>query len=395
VTALSDLRLIDLSTNIAGPFCTKLFADFGADVVKVESTDQVDEARALGPFSGADENPEASGMFLYLNTNKRSVTLNLDSEQGKTLLRELAATADVVVESFPPGTMERIGLGFDALQDIRPGIVLTSVTPFGQSGPWRDYQATDLVQYAASGLSYINGVPEREPLKEPGYESDYQAGVCAFAGAMTAVCHRDVGGPGRHVDVSILEAATSTLAPQLLMALHSGVSSERRAMGLPTGLVPCKDGYVFLNVRHEQTWQQLWRFFDEPQLANDPRFATAADRRKRSRELEDFLAPRLARYTMEELYHGLSDLRILVGMALDIPHLMDDSHLRERDFFVTSQHLVAGELSFPGAPFKMSKTPWMLVSPAPLNGEHNEEIYTGLLGHTSKELDNWRSLGDI
>ena len=395
MSALSDLRVIDLSTGVAGPFCTKLFADFGADVVKVESTEKVDEARTLGPFPDDSGNAEASGMFLYLNTNKRSVTLNLGTEQGKNLFRELAETADVVVESFPPGAMERIGLGFDALQTIRPGIVLTSVTPFGQSGPWRDYQATDLVQSAASGFSYMNGVPEREPLKEPGYESEYQAGVCAFAGTMTAVCHRDVGGSGRHVDVSILEAATSTLAPQLLMALHSGVSTQRRSMGLPTGLVPCKDGYVFLNVRHEQTWQQLWRFFGEPQLADDPRFATAADRRSKSRELEEFLAPRLARYTMEELYHGLSKLRILVGMALDIPHLMGDPHLRERDFFVRSQHPVAGELSFPGAPFKMSKTPWMLLSPAPLNGEHNEEIYTGLLGHTRKELEHWHAQGVI
>ena len=133
--ALSDLRVIDLSTNVAGPFCTKLFADFGADVIKIESTDEVDEARTLGPFPSENENPETSGMFLYLNTNKRSVTLNLSSEQGKILIRELASAADVVVESFPPGRMERIGLGFDTLQDMRPGIVLTSITPFGQSGP--------------------------------------------------------------------------------------------------------------------------------------------------------------------------------------------------------------------------------------------------------------------
>ena len=146
MAALSDLRIIDLSTNVAGPFCTKLFADYGADVIKVESTEAVDEARTLGPFPSEDENAEASGMFLYLNANKRGITLNLGSERGKILFRELAGTADVVVESFPPGAMERFGLGFDALQEIRPGIVLTSITPFGQSGPWRDYQAKDLVQ---------------------------------------------------------------------------------------------------------------------------------------------------------------------------------------------------------------------------------------------------------
>ena len=142
MNALSDLRVIDLSTNVAGPFCTKLFADFGADVVKVESTEKLDETRTLGPFPTADENPET--------TNKRSVTLNLGSESGKDLFRELAGTADVVVESFPPGAMERMGLGFEALQDLRPGIVLASVTPFGQSGPWRSCQGfTATPRYAA------------------------------------------------------------------------------------------------------------------------------------------------------------------------------------------------------------------------------------------------------
>ena len=213
MSALSDLRVIDLSTDVASPFCAKLFADFGADVIKVEPLQTGDEARLIPPIADEGNPAESGGMFLYLNTNKRGVTLNLESQQGLFLLRQLLSAADVVVENFPPGGMDTMGLGFHALQKLNPGMALVSVTPFGQDGPWSGYQATDLVEFAASGLSSVNGLASREPLKVPGFETYYQAGVSAFSGAMTAICHRDFGGPGEHIDVSILEAATTIFEP--------------------------------------------------------------------------------------------------------------------------------------------------------------------------------------
>ena len=395
MSALSDLRIIDLSSNVAGPLCAKMFADFGADVIKVESPLGIDEARNLGPFADKDEKIETSGMYLYLNTNKRGITLDLDSNQGSSLLRELVSTADLVVESYPPGFMPGIGLGFDTLEKIRPGIVLTSVTAFGQTGPWRDFLATDLVEYAASGLSYVNGLAGREPLKSPGFESYYQAGLSAFVGSMTAICSRDLTGIGQHVDVSILEAATSIFGPQLLASLHSGSSPQRRSPDAPSGMYPCKDGYVSLNVRHEPTWQHMWLFFDEPEMADDPRFATQDDRRRRGKELAELLLPRLAEYTMEELFHGLSPLRILVGMALDVPAVVNDSHLNERGLFVKPVHPVAGEVCFPGAPFNMEETPWQLRNPAPTLGQHNQEVYSEVLGYSLKEIQGWHDQGTI
>ena len=397
--ALADIRVIDLSSNVAGPLCTKLFADFGADVIKVESPLGDDQARDLGPFpkssSGKNDHSESGGMYLYLHTNKRGITLNLGSPQAASLLRELVSTADVVVESFAPGVMANMGLGFDDLEALRPGIVLTSITPFGQTGPWRDYQATDLVEYAASGLSYVNGLEGREPLKSPGSESHYHAGLSAFAGSMTAICSRDLSGIGEHIDVSILEASASIFGPQLLGSLYSGNSPGRRALDGPAGLYPCKDGYVSLNVRHEPTWQFMWLFFDEPEMANDPRFATQDDRRRRGKELEEMLLPYLARYTREELFHGLSPLRILVGMALDVPEVVSDPHLQERGFFARLDHPVAGEVNFPGAPFNMSLTPWHLKNPAPVLGQHNQEVYGEVLGHSSEEIQRWREQGVV
>ena len=395
MSALSDLRVIDLSTDVAGPFCAKLFADFGADVIKVEPPHTGDEARLIGPAVNEADPAESSGMFLYLNTNKRGVTLNLDSQQGLFLLRQLLSTADIVVENFPPGAMDAMGLGFDALQKAKPGIVLVSVSPFGQDGPWSRYEATDLVEFAASGLSSVNGLASREPLKAPGFETYYHAGVSAFSGAMTAICHRDVGGPGEHIDVSILEAATTIFGPQLLAAQHSGRSAGRRSSARPTGLFPCKDGFVSLNVRHEPTWRFMWLFFDEPEMADDPRFATQAARRERNQELEELLMPRLARYTMEELFHGLAPIRIMVGMTLDVSHIASDPHLEERGLFVEPEHPIAGRVKHPGAPFLMNETPWELTRPAPTLGEHNREVFTGMLGHSPRELDRWSAQGTI
>ena len=399
MTAFSDIRVVDLSTGVAGAFCSKLFADFGADVIKVEPPHAGDETRRFGPFPNDLEDPEASGIFQYLNTNKRGVTLDLNTPAGGDLLRELIPQSDILVESFSPNMMQDIGLGYPDIQKLREDAILVSITPFGQTGPWRDFQATDLVQYAASGIGYVNGTPDREPLKEPGNQSQFHAGTCAFLGAATALVYRDISGVGQHVDVSTLEAVTTTFAPQLLGSQHTGASQTRRYPGLPAGLLPCKNGYVALNVRHQPTWAHLWLFFEEPEMAEDPRFATAEDRRARADELAEVITPRLERYTMQELYHGLSPLRINVGMTLDIEQLVNDEHMIKRGFFVpinqSSQNEESEIQKMPGAPFRMSETPWEIRTPAPKLGQHNPDVFTGMLGHANEELARWRDEGVI
>ena len=374
--ALSDLRVVDLSAGVfeglAGAFCAKMFADFGADVIKVEPPEG-DPARKLGPFPNDNPDVDTGGMFRYLNTNKRGIAIDLDSPEGRRQIRDLCSTADVMVGAgFEPRIRYGAGsahtLEYEDLEKINPGVVLVSVTPFGQTGPWRDYQATDLVTYAASGQSYVNGSPDREPLKEPGDESCFQAGACAFLGAMTALAHRDLTGEGQHVDVSMQEAAVSAFSPQVLGAMHRGAPEMRGS----TPLLPCKDGFVSLNVRHDATWEYMWLFFDDPDVAHNPKYAAADDRRRYAAEIEEMLLPYLARHTMEDLFHGLAPLRLLVGMVLTVDRLLIDPHLKERDFFVRSDRLKAGTM--PGAPFRMSATPWALRSEAPELDQHNADF---------------------
>jgi crotonobetainyl-CoA:carnitine CoA-transferase CaiB-like acyl-CoA transferase len=389
MTALSDLRVLDLSTHVAGPFCTKLLADFGADVMKVEPP-QGDPARLLGPFPTASADPEASAVFLYLNTNKRGITLNIDTDAGRTLLRELLGMVDIVVESFPVGTMARLGWAFSELEQLRPGIILTSITPFGQTGPWRDHQATDLIVHATSGLSAVNRLPGGAPLREPGFQTEYVGGVCAFLGTMSAVTYRDRHGVGQHVDLALQEAAATMIAPEI-----TRVAYAQRSPGMRLGFLPCQDGYITLNIRSDQAWRDLWRFLGHPEGAADSRFQTVAARRANQAQMEEYLCSYLTRFTMEELFHGLQPQRILVGMALDMSRLVRDPHLQAREMFVEVEHPVAGTLTVPGPPFKMMQTPWQLRTPAPLLGQDNSAIYVDQLGHTPQELHCWQSQGIV
>ncbi len=390
MTALSDLRVLDLSQHLAGPFCTKLFADFGADVIKVEPPGQGDSARQLGPFPNGESNPDASGVFLYLNTNKRSVTLDVTSTTGRDRLRELVATADIVVENYDVGVMAEMGLDFDQLEALRPGVILTSITPFGQTGPWRHYQATDLITHATSGLSAVNRVKDGPPLREPGHQTEYQGGAFAFMSTMSAVCYRDIERVGQHVDIAIQEAAATMIAPEITRVAYAG-----RSPGMRLGFLPCKDGYITLNVRTDQTWRELWDFLGHPEGAEDKRFITVKDRRQNQAEMEGHLSPHLKKFTMAEIFEALQPKRILVGMALDMPRLLENRHLKAREFFVESEHPVAGPVTFPGAPFKMSATPWQLRHPAPRLGQHNEDVFINLLGHRRQDLERWQAEGVI
>ena len=249
---LSDLRVLDLTHGIAGPYCTKLLADFGADVIKVERPDTGDFARSLRPFPQDVPHPEKSGLFLHLNTNKRSVVLDLKTRQGVDNIKELVRDADILVESFRPGVMAHLGLGYETLSQINPNLVMTSISNFGQTGPYRDYLASEITLFAMGGKINITGLPERYPLKLGGNHVQYQAGnVAAMASLFAWYAHKYQGMGGQHVDISIFETQMASINHRMLALLQYQYNGQRgrrlrvgAAGGYPAGFYPCQDGYI-------------------------------------------------------------------------------------------------------------------------------------------------------
>jgi CoA:oxalate CoA-transferase len=412
--ALADLRVLDLSGQVAGPFCAKLLGDFGADVIKVEPPGG-EAGRRLAPLVWNDErgtmNDEPPGhslrssfivprssflsaFFLYLNTSKRGITLDIATHTGAALLRRLVRRADIVVESFPPGYLERLGLGFEALEELRPGIILTSITPFGQSGAWRDLPANELVAYACSGWASINGWPDREPLKGSGYQASFQAGVAAFDATMAAVVCRDRQGIGQHVDVSLLEPSVASFAPALLTAQYRGEPPSRQRGDFQRGPVPAADGYFSLTLSRAHFWRDAMNELGLPELAFDERWYEASYRQEHHHEIAPVVEARIATREKRELFEALGALRVVGGMVLNSEELFADPHVRERGFFTTVDHPEAGPLEYPGMPFRMSATPGAIGRPAPRLGEHTAEVL-GEVGVTVGEVARLRAAGVV
>ena len=284
---------MDLTHFIAGPYCTKLMAGLGADVVKVERPGG-DPLRALGPFasgaatSPASTPPEDGAWHLYLNTGKRSIVLDLKTDGGRLMLLQLAAKADILVENFTPGTMDRMGLGYQMLREANPALVMTSISNFGQTGPYRDWRAAEVNLYAMGGLMNITGEPDQEPLKEGVPLAQLGAGQNAFVAAMAALMYAEETGEGQQIDVSIAEYATNILENALMQYSYSGQEYTRvgnRGYGRAAwGIYPCRDGHVGIIAGPDHRWLEVARIMEREELA-DPRFASRRGRQDNADEI--------------------------------------------------------------------------------------------------------------
>jgi len=396
--ALSDVKVVDLSHYIAGPFCTKMLADFGAEVIKIEKPGEGDGARRIGPFPQDIPHPEKSGLFLHLNTNKKGITLNLKTKAGVRLFKELVREADILVESFAPRVMPSLGLSYEELEKINPRLVMTSVSNFGQTSPYRDYKLTEIVSYAMGGAMYATGLPDREPLKLGGAVGMYQAGHMAATATIFALYGAEVRGSGEHLDVSIMDTQAAGQDRRTTMFIsyqYTGEVNVRRATGsaVATGVRPCKDGYVNIaggGVRFTKTLQMMGM----PELLEDSRFATPEERAKpgRSDEFDEYYLPWLLERSMRDVWRISQEAHLLSGPIYTSKDVLEDPHFRERDFWAEIDHSEAGKLTYTGAPFRMSETPWQLRSPAPLLGQHNSEIYCGRLGLSKEDLVKLREM---
>ena len=396
--ALDGIKVLDLTHHIAGPYCTKLLADFGAHVTKVERPGSGDPARSMPPFAGDDPHPDKSLPFLYLNTNKRSITLDLKSATGKKMLRRLADEADLVVENFRPRTLPVLGLSYGSLSETNPTVVMVSISNFGQSGPYRDYEATDIVEYALSGLQYIFGDNDREPLKHGFNQAQFKAGTDAASAALIALYHRGMTGRGQWIDVSIQECIATGLRDTTSSFAYTGAVKWRRpseAGELPRSPVSTRDGYIVPIAFGGVDWDATVEFLDSEELAEE-RFATAEGRMENAADLDRILRAEFARYGKEDLFYRANNRRGLIyGIVQNAAELHENPQYGHRGYFSEVDHPVAGKADYPGAPFGMSHTPWSVERPAPMLGQHNVEVFVDELGMSRDELAHLAAVGVI
>ena len=389
--------MLDLTHHIAGPYCTKLLADFGAEVVKIERPDG-DPARWTPPFFRDQPGADRSLTFAYLNTNKQSVTLDLKSPRGRDTLLALAGDSDILVENFSPRVMASLGMDFETLRAKNPALVMVSISNFGQTGPYRDYKAADIVAYALGGLMYIFGAYDREPLKHAYNQAQFKAGTDAASSALIALYRQRLTGGGQHVDVSIQEAVAAGLRDVVNNFTYTGAVRRRQPnhSGDLNRLRATADGHMLpspgLTVGFN--WQTVVDFLGIPEL-DDERFATPSARLANAEELGRILDGYFIEQNKYEMFYASHQHRFIFGVVQSPEETLADPQFEHRGFFVEADHPVIGPLRFPGAPFNMGATPWRLTGPAPGLGQHTGVVLERRLGYSGPQLDRLQREGVI
>lgn len=404
-SALSDLRVLDL-TDITGALCAKLMGDMGADVVKIEPP-VGDSMRDIGPFLDGTPHRERSLLYWFYNTSKRGITLDLHKPAGQELFKQLAKNVDVVIESFAPGTLDNLGLGYEELKRLNSQLVLTSITSFGQTGPYKDYKTSDTVAEALGGMVYINGFPDEPPLRGFGLQAYHSAAFFAAIGTMSALWARDAIGAGQWVDISLQEAVAGAVE-QVAPYYHQGLGVETRRGSLHWSryfrVAQCKDGYVMHCSLGDWTSLVEWVKGDgKGQDLDKPDWEDLQYRKNNAEQLFDMLDDWAKDYSVAELMEGAQLCRIPYAMVRPPEALVDDPQLKARGFFSDIEHPELAELGqssrqsipYPGGPFFFTKTPWRISRRPPLLGEHNQDIYRGELGLSQERLDGLAQDGVI
>ena len=395
--ALEGVRVLDLTHCIAGPYCTRLLAGFGAEVLKIEPPGG-ERGRRIGPFFHDEPGPDSSLLFAYLNAGKQSLTLDLKRRERESVLHSLLAETDLLVENFAPRVMPSLGLDYASLKEIAPHLVMVSISNFGQTGPYRDYKATDIVEYALGGLMYIFGAYDREPLKHALNQAQFKAGTDAASAALMALYHQRLTRQGQHVDVSIQEAVATGLRDVVNNYTYTGAIRRRQPnhSGDLQRLRATADGFLLPNpgLGGGLNWDSFVEFLGLPEL-DDERFRTPSARLANAEELGRILDEYFIRQNKYEMFHGSQERRFIFGVIQSPEEVLADPQFAHRGFFEDADHPVMGNVRFPGAPFNMGSTPWQTECPAPSAGQHNGEILGERLGYTADQQALLRSQGVI
>jgi crotonobetainyl-CoA:carnitine CoA-transferase CaiB-like acyl-CoA transferase len=373
VRPLDDLIVVDLTRALAGPYCTMMLADLGARVIKVETPSGGDDTRGWGPPFLEGE----SAYFLSINRNKQSLALNLKDPRGKRLALRLLHRADILVENFRPGAMDRLGLGYAAVHQAVPRLVYCSISGFGQTGPYRDRAAYDLIVQGMGGIMGITGEPDGAPMRVGVAIADICAGMFAAYGILAALRVRERAGTGQWVDAAMLDGQVAWMTYMAANYFATGADPPRAGSAhinlVPYQPFPTRDGFVNVAVGSEGLWQKFCGALEIP-IAGDPRFATNAERVRHRQELLDALLPIFARRTTAEWTQRLLAAGVPAGPIYSMHEVMEDPQVRQRDMVVELRHPRAGSIRVNGVPVRLSDTPGAVAAPPPMLGEHTDAI---------------------
>lgn len=389
---LEGVTVIDLTQYVSGPYCTKLMADYGANVIKVECPKEGDPSRNIGPFPDDVPDKEKSGLFLALNVNKQSLSLDINSARGRDLLLELIKDADVIVENLTPRVITNLNLNYEELSKINPRLIMTSISDFGQTGPYRDWKATEIVAEAIGGNMYISGDYDREPLCFGVPLFQYVAGQNALAATLMALYERETSHQGQHIDVSISEVVTSCIPYAFQYYTYIGAIWRRgpaRRLLFGVDLWPTKDGHVGLSVIRSTDFEEIGAFLDVPEMY-DPKFSTAAGREEHYEELKELYLNSLKEKGKDEFFHEAHAWRLMASRELTPSELLQCEQLIDRGYFLEQEHPSAGVLPYTGETMGLTATPAQTLLPPPLLGQHTDKIIRDRLGHSSEELTSLR-----
>lgn len=390
---LKGYKVIDLSRYVAGPYCAMLLGDMGADVIKIERPEG-DDSRFMKPALG-----DMSTYFMSFNRNKRSITLDLKNPRGKELALQLIKKADILVENFRPGVMERLGLGYQYLREINPRLIMASITGFGQDGPYALRPAFDSIAQAMGGLMNMTGEADGDPLPAGTWVSDYGSGLFAAFGIMVALNTREKTGTGQHIDVALLDTIFSwlrTATPDyLIFNIERSRKGGRDIYRCPVGSFRTKDGYIYVSATTQEQFEGFATAAGHPEWGKDPRFNTESQRLANSTELNKLLSEWTSSLPTEKVLESLIKAEVPCAPVADIKQVLSNPQLIHRGQIVKVKNSKGEEIPLAGINVKLSETPGSVRLAPPGIGEHNEEVFNGLLGLSKAEIDALKKQGVI
>jgi len=402
---LGDIKVIELANYISGPYCGMLLAGLGADVTKIETPGAGDISRRVGPFPDDVPHTDMSGLFHYLNRNKKGVTLDVEKSTGREILLDLLKDADVLIEDLPPSIAKNLKLDYKSLHELNPKLNVVSITPFGQTGPYKDYKSYAINSSALGGMSSIVGDPSREPLTPPYSMGNFQTGIIASNAIMFAIMAGRKIETGQHIDISEAESWSIFHTGNVVSAFVYGGrkrnrSGHRTFAPYPYTLLPCKDGYLSMIALRGSEWKRFLEVVGDGKIpewySSDERFK---DRARAGREyadvLDELLSPWLMSHTREEIFSMTREKHVPFMPVRNMDEVVNCEHFTERKYFDTLKLTGTDGFKCPGAPVRFSESSWELNDTAPSLSEHNHDVYCNNLGYSKEKLLQLRRTGII